>query len=78
MRERSREVCRGWALKNFLSCEHQGTQGAFRGDDDKGWDLESFVCTWTHLPSSNKIQRNCMGLKITAHVQLGQILDPKI
>ena len=23
------------------------------------------ACTWTHLSSSNKIQRNCMGLKIT-------------
>ena len=24
------------------------------------------ACTWTHLSSSNRIQRNCMGLKITA------------
>ena len=24
------------------------------------------ACTWTNLSSSNKIQRNCMGLKITA------------
>ena len=24
------------------------------------------ACTWTHLSSSNKIQRSCTGLKITA------------
>ena len=24
------------------------------------------ACSWTHLSSSNKIRRNCMGLKITA------------
>ena len=38
--------------------------------------------TWTHFSSSGKIQRNCMKLKITTcmcmHVQLGQILAPKI
>ena len=34
--------------------------------------------TWTHLSSSNKIQRNYMGLKITAcKLQLGQILDKR-
>ena len=70
MSEKSREVCRGWALKNFLSCEHQGTWRGFRGDYDKGWDLESFVCIWAHLSSSNKIQRNCKGLKITASLHI--------
>ena len=34
-------------------------------------------CTGTHLSSSDKIQRNCMGLKITACMQLGQILDKR-
>ena len=45
---------------------------------ETGWDLGRFAgtwdpllqccsaCTWTHLSSSNKIRRNCMGLKITA------------
>ena len=27
--------------------------------------LHRSVCTWTHLSSSNKIERNCRGLKIT-------------
>ena len=27
------------------------------------------ACTWTHLFSSNRIQRNCMGLKITARMR---------
>ena len=36
------------------------------------------ACPWTHLSSSNKIQRNCMGLKITVcmlgqHCMLGQL-----
>ena len=36
------------------------------------------ACTRTHLSMSNKIWRNCMGLKISAYMQeLGQILDPK-
>ena len=25
-----------------------------------------YACTWTHLSLSDKIQRNCVGLKITA------------
>ena len=45
---------------------------------ETGWDMGHFAgtwdpllqccnaCTWTHLSLSNKIQRNCMGLKITA------------
>ena len=47
-----------------------------------GWDLGPFAASAAvlaprHLSSSNRIQRNCMGLKITVcMVQLGQILDP--
>ena len=33
-------------------------------------------CTWTHL-SYDKMQINYMGLKITVHAQLGQILDKR-
>ena len=29
-------------------------------------------CTWTHLSSSKKIQRNCMGLKIRVGANSGQ------
>ena len=42
------------------------------------WDPLLQCCnarTWTHISSSHKTQRNCMGLKITVHAQLGQILD---
>lgn len=35
------------------------------------------ACTWTHLSLSYKMQRNCIGLKRTACMQLGQILGPK-
>ena len=35
-------------------------------------------CTWTHLSSSSKIQRNCMGLKITVCIgRWGKFLNPK-
>ena len=38
------------------------------------WDpLPSSACTWTNVSFSNKVQRNYKGLKITAHMQLGQI-----
>ena len=36
------------------------------------------ACTWTHLSSSNKIQINCMGLKITVYMpSWGKIMDKK-
>ena len=35
------------------------------------------ACTWTHLSSSNKIQRNYMGLKITACLPSWDKLWPK-
>ena len=36
------------------------------------------ACTWTHLSSSSKIQRNCMGLKITVCMgRWGKYLNPK-
>ena len=50
------------------------------GGIETGWDLGPFAgtwdhlwqccnaCTWTHLSLSNRIQRNCIGLKITACV----------
>ena len=49
-----------------------------RRPGETGWDLGPLAgswdpllqccnaCTWTHLSLSNPIQRNCMGLKITA------------
>ena len=37
------------------------------------------ACTWTHLSSSNKIQRNCMRLKLTAcRYSWGKFWIPKI
>ena len=48
------------------------------------WDLGPFaavrynVYTWTYLSWSNEIQRNYLGLKITACMQqLGKILDER-
>ena len=44
------------------------------------WDpsLQSCnACTWTNLSWNNKILRNYKGLKITACMQLGQILDKR-
>ena len=36
------------------------------------------ACSWTHLSSSSKIQRNCMGLKITVCMgRWGKYLNPK-
>ena len=37
------------------------------------WDLGPFAaaCTWPHLSWGNKIQRNCMGLKITVCMHHG-------
>ena len=34
--------------------------------------------TWTYLSSSNKMQRNCMGLKITLCIQLGTNSEHKV
>ena len=52
------------------------------GNLETGLKLGHFaanVCTWTNVSSSNKIQRNCKGLKITARsARLGQIMDNKI
>ena len=46
------------------------------------WDTLLQCCnpwTWTHLSSSNRIQRNCMGLKITACLHSwGKFWTPKI
>ena len=35
------------------------------------------TCTWTYLSSSNKIQRNCTGLKITSACSVGANSGPK-